>query len=177
MKAMEELTGFSGINEATEAADAEAIEAIPDGNSGGGQAATLLDGSGRLEQLADRMIEMGTRIDELGKRVEQRDRVAALIGELRELPRLFSGADVLSIDEEGWRSIEEGGSVLGAYVRSEHRRRLAAEANKAGALASSGEVSGGVGAVYSVDEIRSMDRSTVRKNLDKVLSSLEAVGG
>ena len=130
----------------------------------------------RIEMLTSRLADMGTRIDEFSCKIEKRERVESLIGELRELPRLFSGADASSIDEEGWRSIVEGGSVLGAYVRSEHRKKLAIEANKAGELASSGEVSGGVGAVYSVDEIRQMDRSTVRRNLDKVLSSLEAVG-
>ena len=166
---MEEFIEEKGIGNTVEAT--EATDTILDG----GDHAALLEKLDRLEQMTDRIIEMGTRIDELGKRVEQRERVAALIGELRELPRLFSGADAISIDEEGWQSIAEGGSVIGAYVRSEHRKKLAAEANKSGALASSGEISGGVGAVYSVDEIRNMDRSTVRKNLDKVLSSLEVV--
>lgn len=127
-----------------------------------------------LKAVTKRLAEMSNRVDILGDKVESQDRVSSLIRELRELPRLFSGADALSIDEEGWQSINEGGTVIGAYVRSEHRKRLAAEANKAGEAASSGSVSGGTGAVYSVDEIRSMDRSTVRQNLDKVLSSLEA---
>ena len=131
----------------------------------------------RIEELTSRLADMGTRIDELSCKIEKRERVESLIGELRELPRLFPGADALSIDDEGWQSIAEGGSVLAAFVRSEHRKKLAAEANKAGAAASAGAISGGIGAVYSVDEIRQMDRSTVRKNLDKVLSSLEAVGG
>lgn len=130
----------------------------------------------RVEEITCRIADMGARIDDLSGKVEKRERVESLIGELRELPRLFSGADASSIDEEGWQSIADGGTVLGAYVRSEHRKKLAAEANKAGELASSGAVSGGIGAVYSVDEIRQMDRSTVRRNLDKVLSSLEAVG-
>ena len=146
-------------------------------DGGAGIGGELLDRICRIEQMTDSIVGMGERLDELSRQVRQSDRVASLIGELRELPRLFSGADAQSIDEEGWQSIMDGGSVIGAYVRSEHRRRLAEEANKAGAAASAGEAKGGIGAVYSVDEIRQMDRSTVRKNLDKVLSSLEAVKG
>lgn len=131
----------------------------------------------RLKDLSTRIAEITLQMEELGGKVAKRDRVASIVDELRELPRLFSGADALSIDEAGWESVLEGGSVIGAYVRSEHRRRLAAEANREGLAASSGEVSGGTGAIYSVDEIRSMDRSAVRQNLDKVLSSLEAMKG
>ena len=157
---------INGIDQAAEVS--EIIDGVA--SAGTDQQATAPDHS-------DRLREIGESVDELWRLVEQRERVSHLIGELRELPRRFPGADALSIDDEGWQSIAEGGSVLAAFVRSEHRKKLAAEANKAGAAASAGAVSGGIGAVYSVDEIRQMDRSTVRKNLDKVLSSLEAVGG
>ena len=157
---------INGIDQAAEVS--EIIDGVA--SAGTDQQATAPDNS-------DRLREIGESVDELWRLVEQRERVSHLIGELRELPRLIPDADALSIDDEGWQSIAEGGSGLAAFVRSEHRKKLAAEANKAGAAASAGAVSGGIGAVYSVDEIRQMDRSTVRKNLDKVLSSLEAVGG
>lgn len=137
----------------------------------------LIDLLNRFKELHTRVIEMRLQMDELRGKVTRRDRVESIVDELRELPRLFSGADALSIDEEGWRSIMEGGSVIGAYIRSDQRKKLADEANKAGAVASTGEVSGGGGAVYSLEEIRNMDRTTIRQNLDKVLSSLEAVKG
>ena len=45
--------------------------------------------------------------------------------------------------------------------------------NKKNTLSSIGEVRGGEDDLFSIDEIKNMDRKTVRRNFDKVMRSLE----
>lgn len=123
------------------------------------------------------LCEMRAAIAELRDTVSRQDRASSMLSELRSLTRIFPDANILAIDEEGWSSVMAGGSFLEAYVLSQHRKKLAEEANRAGILASAGAVKGGNGAYFSLDEIRRMDSATVKQNLDKVLASLEAAKG
>lgn len=96
-----------------------------------------------------------------------------LVSELRSLGELIPGADIKRLDDEAWEAIRNGGSIIYSYLMSERRAKLADEQNLRNALASTGEVFHTQSPVYTVDEIRSMDRGIVRKNLDKILRSLE----
>lgn len=98
---------------------------------------------------------------------------ANLIEELKLLSELIPGADIRRLDGDGWNALLGGESLILAYLGSERRLREAEEANKRNEEASVGSVGNTSSSLYTVEEIRRMDRGAVRKNLDKILRSLE----
>ncbi len=102
---------------------------------------------------------------------------SSIVREIKTLRELIPDADIRRLDDEGWQQLTEGESLLVCYLASERRKADAEIVNRRNEAASLGAVSGGFKAGYTIDEIRRMDRGTVRQNLDKVLRSLEANKG
>ena len=110
----------------------------------------------RLRAAAEERVRMGSEIETL----------------LYTLP----DADLRKITPEGWERVRAGESLLCTYLLCERAEKSAAAANARGERNSTGALPTGKEESYSMDEIRRMDRTSVRKNLDKVLRSL-SIGG
>lgn len=110
----------------------------------------------RLRAAAEERVRMGSEIETL----------------LYTLP----DADLRKITPEGWERVRAGESLLCTYLLCERAAKSVAAANARGERNSTGSLPTGKEDSYSMDEIRRMDRTLVRKNLDKVLRSL-SLGG
>ncbi len=126
------------------------------------------------------VIETAVQIEhELTETAENADGMTApaaranLLGELRSLTELIPDADIRSLDDIAWESVLSGEQLLVAYLASERRKREAEAKNAENEKSSVGEIKGSGGELFSIDEIKQMPRSYVRKNLDKILKSLE----
>ena len=112
-------------------------------------------------------------LKEAVNRINAGERISSSI---RELISLIPDADISLLDGEALDAIGRGENLTYAYLLSERRRMQAEITNKRNSLSSSGEAHGGKDQLYSIEEIKRMDRRTVKKNLDKVLRSLEKAG-
>ncbi len=106
----------------------------------------------RLRAAAEERVRMGSEIESL----------------LYTLP----DADLRKITPEGWERVRAGESLLCTYLICERAEKKTAAANERGAKNSTGALPTGKEEPYTLDEIRRMDRPSVRKNMDKVLRSL-----
>ena len=129
------------------------------------------DNSAKKEEPS--AIELMKELSSLKERVDTLHRAESVAGELRALLSVIPNADISLLDEEAFLSIERGEGLICSYLLSERRRAAAEEKNKKNALSSIGEVRGGEDDLFSIDEIKNMDRKTVRRNFDKVMRSLE----
>ena len=112
-------------------------------------------------------------ISAIKSRLDKIDSRSGFISELRSLISLIPDADIRTLDVEAYEAIEKGENLLYAYLLSEKRRYAANEANKNNAVASTGNADGSGDGLFTLEEIKSMDRKTVRRNFDKVMRSLE----
>ncbi len=96
-----------------------------------------------------------------------------LYEELRMLGELIPEADIRELDNTAWEALLGGESLLIAYLGSAKRQREAEEKNKENAASTPGDVKSSANTLYSIDEIKQMPRPFVKKNLDKILKSLE----
>lgn len=110
----------------------------------------------RLRAAAEERVRMGSEIESL----------------LYTLP----DADLRKITPEGWEKVRAGESLLCTYLLCEREERATKAANDRTVKNSTGALPTGKDESYTMDEIRRMDRSSVRKNLDKVMRSLSAGG-
>lgn len=125
------------------------------------------------EEAVPSAVELMKELSSLRERVDTLHRAESVASELRALLSVIPNADISLLDEEAFLSIERGEGLICSYLLSERRRAAAEEKNKKNALSSIGEVRGGEDDLFSIDEIKSMDRKAVRRNFDKVMRSLE----
>lgn len=123
----------------------------------------------------DRESEIMGEISAIKASISGMHRGERVASELRELLSVIPNADLSVLDDEAFDAIARGEGLVYSYLLSERRRAKIAEANKANLLSSAGDIGGSVDTLYTIDEIRSMDRKTVRKNFDKIMKSLERV--
>lgn len=121
--------------------------------------------------------EMRGEIEALKETVRGIHRGQSTASELRTLVSLIPNADLSLLDEEAFSAIERGESLVCSYLLSERRKNTADEQNRKNALSSAGEARGGGDGLYSLEEIKNMDRRAVRRNFDKVMKSLEKAKG
>lgn len=118
------------------------------------------------EVMQAELTEVKSRVDGLG--------VGVKIGnELRMLTSLIPDADLRIIDEEGYSALERGDGLVMAYIMSERRQRMAREAEERRKVASIGDIGDVTDGLYTIEEIKKMDRKAVRKNFDRIMRSLE----
>lgn len=118
------------------------------------------------EEMQAELTEVQGRVEALG--------VGARIGnELRMLTSLIPDADLRIIDDEGYSALERGEGLVMAYIMSERRQRLLREAEERNALTAIGDLGDINDGLYTIEEIKKMDRKAVRKNFDKIMRSLE----
>ena len=116
---------------------------------------------------------MRSEISVLRERLDKIDSRAGFLFEVRSLLSLVPDADLRTLDDEAYEAIEKGENLLYAYLLCEKRRLAASEANRKNAIASTGNADGGDDGLFTIEEIKNMDRKTVRRNFDKVMRSLE----
>ena len=116
---------------------------------------------------------MCSEISSLHERLDRIDSRAGFISEVRALLNLVPDADLRTLDDEAYEAIEKGENLLYAYLLCEKRRFAADEANRKNAVSSTGKADGGDDGLFTLEEIKTMDRKTVRRNFDKVMRSLE----
>lgn len=120
--------------------------------------------------------ELKEEISHVRSQLERIDSRAGLLGELRSLVALVPNADIRSLDDEAIKAVEGGENLLYAYLLCEKRRSLIEQQLIKNAASSAGGV--GYSAedeLFSIEEIKSMDRKTVRRNFDKIMRSLEQI--
>jgi len=131
-----------------------------------GSGAPARDLGADVDRISEEVSSFRERLDALG-------RGERLSASLRELISVVPDADLSILDAEAFEAIGRGENLVLAYLLSERRKREADDANRRNALSAPGSLTGGGDVLYTIDEIKRMDRRTVKKNLDKVLRSLE----
>ncbi len=128
--------------------------------------------SERAERLEGELAALRASIE------EERAHNSRMLSEYSEFSELFPDVAIENVGESVWESVKHGIPLAAAYALYDRKRSVAASAahavNEKNSVASTGALGTGAGEEYfSAAEVRSMSKSEVSANYDKIMASMK----